>query len=152
MKVKDIMTNQVVSVSPDAKITEVAEILCKNRFHAVPVVEEEKVIGIIAEYDFFSRSSNNVFLPSYIKFIRETGIADALVTERQEKLDKLMNLKAEDVMSKECVTILEDMDIVALLEFFRETGYTTLPVIDNKDKLIGIVTLSDILGLIKIPK
>jgi CBS domain-containing protein len=143
------MITNVISVSPDTKIVEVAQILFKNRIHAVPVVEEGKVVGIIAEDDFFTRDTNNVFLPSYIEFIKGTKIVDALVKEKQEKLSKLMSLEAKDIMTKECVSILEDMDLNGLLEFFRETRFMTLPVIDNKEKLIGIVTVSDIIGLMK---
>lgn len=149
MKVKDIMTTQVVTVGPDTKITKVAELMFKNRFHALPVIEENKIIGIIAESDFFTRGADNVFLPSYIDFIKGTKIVDAVSDEKQSKLNKLMNLEARDIMSKECVTILEDMDIAALLEFFRESKFTSIPVTNSEEKLVGIITLADILGLIK---
>jgi acetoin utilization protein AcuB len=145
------MTKNVITVAPETKITKVAEILSENRFHAVPVAEEGRVVGIVAEDDFFTRNSGNVFLPSYIQFIKGTKVVDALARGKKEKLEKLMNLEAKDIMSKDCVSILGEMDISDLLEFFRETKYTTLPVIDNQDKLIGIVTFSDIIGLIKTP-
>jgi CBS domain-containing protein len=149
MKIKDIMTTQVFTVNQDTKITEVADVMLKNRIHAVPVVEGGKVIGIIAEDDFFSRSANNIFLPSYIEFIKGTNAVDELVRDKKEKLDKLMNLEAKDIMTTECVSVLEDMDISSLLDFFRETKFATLPVLNSEEKLVGIVTLSDIIGLIK---
>lgn len=148
MKVKDIMTKDVVFVSPEISIASVAEILFKNRFHGVPVVDEGKIIGIITEDDFFTKDSRNLFLPSYINFLQETRIADALTKEKQDKLERLMESKARDIMSENCVTILEDMDIRDLLNFFRETKFTTLPVVNEKDALVGIVTLADILGLV----
>lgn len=149
MKVKDIMVKKVITVAPNAKITEVAGILFKNRFHAVPVVEEGKVVGIITEDDFFTRGANNVFLPSYIEFIKGVKVVDNLTKENQEKMEKLVNLEAKDIMTKECISIVSEMDLKDLLEFFRETKFIALPVIDEGDKLVGIVTISDILGLIK---
>ncbi len=149
MKVKDIMTKKVVSVGPEAKIAEVAKIMSQNRFHAVPVLEKEEIIGIITEGDFFTRDSKNVFLPSYIDFIESAKITESLAEEKQGKIGKLLDVRARDIMTRECVSILDEMDIKDLLEFFRETKFTTLPVINNENKLIGIITLSDIIGLIK---
>jgi acetoin utilization protein AcuB len=150
MKVKDIMTPNPIVVGMDTKISEIANIIFKNRFHAVPVVEKERVVGIITEGDFFTKDSSFLFLPSYIDFISNTQIAGALTKDKQEKINKLLNISAKDIMTKECVSILEDMEIEDLLNFFRETKYTTLPVIDSFDKLVGIITLVDILGLIKV--
>jgi acetoin utilization protein AcuB len=149
MKVKDIMTTAVLTANEDTKITKIAEVMFKNRIHAVPVVDGETVIGIIAEDDFFSRDASNIFLPSYIEFVKGTSAVNELVRDKKEKLDKLMNLEAKDIMTKECVSVLEDMDIAALLDFFRETKFTTLPVLNNEEKLVGIVSFSDIIGLIK---
>lgn len=150
MKVKDIMTVDVISVSPDTKITEIAQILFKNRIHAVPVIDEgKKIVGIVAEDDFFTRDASNVFLPSYIEFIKGTKIVDALVSEKQEKLNKLTGLEAKDIMTKECITVMEDLELNGLLDFFRETRFTSLPVTDKQNKLVGIITISDIIGMIK---
>ena len=150
MKVKDIMTTQVIAANQNTKITEVAKMMFENRIHAVPVVEDEKIVGIIAEDDFFSRNSNNIFLPSYIEFVKGASNTVEFSSEKDEKLKKLMNLEAKDIMTTECVSVLEDMDIAALLDFFRETGFASLPVLNNEEKLVGIVTLADIIGLIKI--
>jgi predicted transcriptional regulator len=149
MRVRDVMTKDVVSVSLDSKITEVAKILFDNRFHGVPVVKDGKVVGIITESDFFTKDSKNLFLPSYINFLEETGISNALTSENQEKIRKLMDSRAKDIMNSECVTIMDDMNLRDLMNFFRETSFGTLPVTDERNNLVGIVTLADILGLVK---
>lgn len=149
MKVKEIMVKKVIAVGPSTKITEVAKILFENKFHAVPVVEEGKVVGIVTENDFFTRDTQNVFLPSLIGFIKGSKITEKLAEEEQEKVDRLVNMEARDIMTKKCVSILGDMDVNDLLGFFRETKFNSLPVIDGDDKLIGIITLIDIIGLIK---
>ncbi|MFA6974130.1 MAG: CBS domain-containing protein [Parcubacteria group bacterium] len=150
MKVADIMTKDVVTVEPETKITEVAETLFRNRFHGVPVVRHRKIIGIITETDFFTKDSVNLFLPSYIAFLKENRTIGELSGERKEKVEKLLNAKAKDIMSEKCVSILQDMDVASLLEFFKTTKFTTLPVINESDSLVGIVTLADILNLIRV--
>jgi CBS domain-containing protein len=144
------MIQSVVTVSPETKVTEVAEILFKNKFHAIPVVENGKIVGIVTENDFFTRDCENIFLPSHINFIKGTEFIDKLKGEEKEELEKLIDLRAKDIMSKRCISILEDMDMKDLVEFFRETKFITLPVINKEDKLVGIITVSDIIGLIKV--
>lgn len=150
MKVMDIMTSPVVTVSPETKIIEVARVLFKNKFHAIPVVEDGKILGIITEDDFFTRDCENIFLPSYISFIRGIKMIDELEGEKRKEMERLINLEAKDIMSKNCVSILEDMDIKDLLLFFKETKFISLPVTNKSDKLVGIITVSDILELIKV--
>lgn len=149
MKVEDIMTKNVVTVTPDSKITQVAEIMFKNRFHGVPVAEGKRVVGIVTEGDFFTRDQNNVFLPSYINFLKESKVAGALSKAEEEKVKKLLNAQVREIMNEKCVTILRDMSLHDLIAFFRETKYNTLPVMDENNELVGIVTLADVIGLIK---
>jgi len=70
------MTKNVSFVSPDTKITDVAEIMFKNRFHGLPVLDNDKIVGIITETDFFTKDAANLYLPSYISFLKENKIAD----------------------------------------------------------------------------
>ncbi len=149
MTVKDVMTTKVVSVGPETNIGEVAKIFFERRFHSVPVVENRKVVGIIAEDDFFSRGPKNIFLPSYIEFLKDFDLNKELTGEKREEMEKLINIKARDIMNSTCLTIMEDMKLSDLLHFFRESKYTALPVTDYAGELVGIVTVGDILGLLK---
>ena len=54
IKVKEIMTPNVVIIQPDALISLVADFFAKNLFHALPVVGEGKLLGIIASQDLLS--------------------------------------------------------------------------------------------------
>jgi len=63
---------------------------------------------------------------------------------------KLLDAKVEDIMSRNCVTVMADMRVEDVMEFFKTTKFSTFPVTDEKNLLIGIVTLADILGSIKI--
>jgi len=151
MKVKDIMTSEVCFVLPNTKITEVAKVIFEKKFHGVPVLDEGgEIVGIITETDFFTKDSSNLFLPSYISFLRDSKLIDDLPEDKKIQIEKLLAAEAKDIMTPECVTILEDMSVNNLLDFFKDTKFTTLPVVNSDDKMVGIVTLADIIGLIKV--
>ena len=69
MLVKDLMSTKVITVSPDTKVSEVAEIIHTNHFTGVPVVNADgHVIGTISERDFITATSG-LYLPTYIKML-----------------------------------------------------------------------------------
>lgn len=148
MLVKDIMTKSVISVSPEMKLNEVAKIIFEKKVHGVPVVEKGKIVGIITETDFFTKDENNVFLPTYLEFIRKNTPEDSLSKEEQGKIDKLLDLRANDIMNEGCLTIFQDMSLEQLVEFFKTSNYKTLPVTDEMENLVGVVTRSDMIGLL----
>ena len=53
LKIKQIMSNQVIWVSPDTPIEEAARIMADNKIGGLPVVQDEKLVGIITETDIF---------------------------------------------------------------------------------------------------
>ncbi len=50
-KVSDLMTKGIAKVGPNDKISVVVEVFKENLFHAVPVVEEERLVGIVTTFD-----------------------------------------------------------------------------------------------------
>ena len=91
MKVKDIMKKEVIFVSPDTKINEVANVLTKNKIHGIPVIEDEKVAGIITTTDFFIKNSPNFYLPSYIDFIKDFKVKSKSSGQEKKQLEILMS-------------------------------------------------------------
>lgn len=144
------MKTDVVTVTLDAKITEVAEILTQHRFHGVPVVDGKKLIGIITENDFFLKDSSRLYLPSYIGLLKRTKVLGEVEPGKKEKINKLLNATAKDIMSKGCQSVSPEIELEDLLHFFQETKFNTVPVTESDGTLIGIVTLIDVIGLIKV--
>lgn len=142
------MTKNVIFVNPKTKVTEVAGILFKNRFHGLPVVEDGKIVGIITEDDFYIKDTDNIFLPSYINFLKETKVVDDLPKDKKEDIQKLLNANASDIMTPDCLTVSLDMELDELLALIKKTKFNTLPVSNSKKELLGIVTLMDVVGLI----
>lgn len=147
MKVKDIMVRDVVSVRPETKITDVANILFTHRFHGVPVLDNGMLVGIVTENDFFIKDSTSLFLPSYINLLKDSGMPSGLSSEQKEKITRLLNAKAKDIMSKDCVCASPDTELDELMDIFRRTNFTTIPVTTKENMLEGIVTVMDVVRL-----
>ncbi|HPN96869.1 MAG TPA: CBS domain-containing protein [Candidatus Moranbacteria bacterium] len=149
MKVKDLMVKNVVYVGPEDMIANIAGILFENRFHAVPVVERGKVIGIITENDFFTKNSSNLYLPSYINFLKEAKTIESLPEEKKKQMKELINIRAKDIMTEDCLCVSPEEDIEDLLKTIQRTEFYSFPVAYDDKKIVGIITLMDVIGLIK---
>lgn len=149
MQIKDIMTHDVIYVSPDTSISEVADTLFRNKFHAIPIVENNKVVGIVTEDDFFLKGYNDMYLPSFIRSIAQNKVESKVPQEIQDKMKKLLEAKASDLMTKDPLCVPPEMPVSELMETIKRTKFTTLPVTDRDNNILGIVTLVDVIGTVK---
>lgn len=150
MQVKEVMRKDVVYVDPQTKLAEVADILFKNKFHGVPVVENNKIVGIITENDFFTKDSTNFYLPSYLDFLKQAAQSNSLPADKQAQVDQLLNTTAKDIMSPHCVTVSPEMELSDFLDLIKKTQFNTFPVADENKVLIGIVTRADVISLMRV--
>ena len=149
MQVKDIMTNKVVTASPSMKINEVAHLLTGYRIHGVPVVDEEnKLVGIVTETDFFVTDSPDLYLPSYINFLNDTKMKGEINSAQKEKVKELLGASAKDIMTTECFTFSPETEIEEVVAVFQKKELHTVPVVGKDGKLAGIITVADIIKLI----
>ncbi|MCD6149980.1 CBS domain-containing protein [bacterium] len=148
MKVKDIMTKDVIFVSPETKINKVADKLIKHRIHGVPVVKKGRLVGIITETDFFTKDPLGIYLPSYANFIKDLKLDKKVSGDQKKKFKKIVNAVASDIMTKECITVSPNAKITELVNLFRKNELCLLPVIDENNSLAGIVALADVINLI----
>lgn len=150
MKVQEIMVLDPIRVREEDSLFEVAEVLSRRRFHAVPVVDEtETLVGIITQYDLFLEEGEEVeYLPAYIQ--RLLRIAEREDTPESVKRDikKFSHMKAKDIMTSKCLTLTPDLGIEEAIHTFQQTNFGSIPVIDGHKKLVGVVTVHDILGTI----
>ncbi|MEI8103748.1 MAG: CBS domain-containing protein [Candidatus Moraniibacteriota bacterium] len=147
--VRDIMKGDVITVSPEEGIQTIADTLMKRNIHAVPVVDSNRyVVGMITESDFFLRDRIPLHLPSFIDTIQKTLTEEILNDADRAIVEKIVSAQARDIMTTECVTVYGDTSLHDLLRIFLETHYKTIPVVDASHRLIGIVTLVDILKFV----
>lgn len=140
-KVKDVVNRNLVTVSPSSSFEEVINIM-KKGVGKVPVLENEKVVGIITRDDILVKEGKFP-LPPVIAFW-EVMITLPGNKEYQEKLNKFSSYKVEDIMSKvKMYSSLEDnLEDVVTEMLNKKISYTL--VLEN-EKLVGIVTKSDLI-------
>lgn len=149
MQVKDIMIKKAVSVGPDENVTQVADIIFKKGFHGLPVLENGKLVGIITEDDFFLKGFDDLYLPSYIQFLKSNKVVDGLPANIRRKIKKLVGATAKDLMTSPCLSVTPSTPVAKLMGLIKKTKFTTWPVVGKNKKLVGIVTLVDVLGIFK---
>jgi CBS domain-containing protein len=149
MQIKDIMTKDVISVTPEAEISKVSDIIYSHRFHGVPVVSGKKVVGLITESDFFLKKYDDIYFPTYLKFLEESQVTRQLPDDLKEKIKALSEATAKDIMTTDPAVFSAESDVTTLMEKVKETKFTTFPVVDDDGNLAGIVTLADYLGTVR---
>ncbi|MBI5675465.1 MAG: CBS domain-containing protein [Nitrospirae bacterium] len=135
-KAKEIMTKNVVFVKKDTPLLEIVEIMADHEISGVPVVDEEdKVIGVISEKDFLSR----------IGAQSSMGIIVQLLQKRGDIPQPMLWQKAENIMNSPALTVNEDISISEITNIFKEKNINRVPVINDKGKLVGIISRADAL-------
>lgn len=148
LKVKDVMTRDVICTEPGEEINIVAEKLTNNRIHGVPVMESDRIVGIITETDFFTKTFPGLYLPAYIDFLKNAEFVDGGDSDHKKKVKELVSSQAKDIMTSSCITVLPDMEISEVIDLMKVKQLTTIPVEDENKKLVGIITTADIIKLI----
>jgi CBS domain-containing protein len=148
MLVKDIMTPSPITISVHAKVREAAGLLRKNRIGGLPVMDGERIVGIVTESDIISLLnvgdlSDDLWLPSPLEVI-EVPVREFINWEKTKKaLSNIGDSEISEVMSGEVIAIGEDADVEEGAAIMLREGIARLPVITG-NRLVGIVTRADI--------
>lgn len=143
MKVRDFMTTNVVTVSPETTAQEVAELLSKYTFGAAPVVDHEgNVVGVISDSDLVSQDIKIEF-PTYFKFVDGYVMAPGRLRDFEEQLERATKKTAEGLMSAPALTIGPDQDLREAATLMMKHHIDQLPVVEQ-GSLVGIVSKGDI--------
>lgn len=145
MLIKDIMTKNVITVSPKMDIHKLAELFIEKNISGTPVVDESgKLVGIVREEGIIFQDKK-VHLPTFINL--SVGFLTLGTKRYNEEIKKITASRVSDIMEKDIVTISPNIEIedVATLMIEKEIYY--LPVVD-KDKLVGVITKRDIVRAI----
>lgn len=148
MQIKDVMTPNPVTVTVDATVSDVAGLLKKYRIGGLPVMDGERVSGIVTETDILSLldSSDQVdllWLTSPLDAI-EGSIKEADFDKIRKALEEIGNTPVIDVMSQEVVMIEDEASVQDGAKMMHIEDIGRLPVIKD-DRLAGIVTRRDII-------
>lgn len=145
MKIKDIMTKDVVTVGLEDTVEKCANLLIKNDISGLPVLDDKgKVIGMVTEGDLIRRISK-IKGPAVLEILGGLIYFDS-PKKLMSDLEKSMGYLASEVMTKDIVTVSPDEDVERAATLLVENKVKRLPVVDNEGKLIGIIARKDIMN------
>lgn len=117
-QIRDVMTKDVRTVSPDDTVQRVAQCMDELNVGAIPVFDGQKLIGMVTDRDITVR---------------------AVAANKSPE-----QCKASDVMSSNVRWCYDDQDVDDVLDEMRDSQIRRVPVMDRQHKLVGIVSLGDL--------
>ena len=143
IKAKDIMTKEIITVTPETEITQAAHLLLEKRINGVPVVDTAgELVGILCQSDLIAQQKS-IPIPSLFTLL--DGYISLKTSKRMDKeVEKIAATKVAEAMTPNPVTINPATDIEKVAALMVEKNYHTLPVIEAGE-LVGILGKEDVL-------
>jgi acetoin utilization protein AcuB len=126
MKIVDVMTKDPLTVTPTETIGQADELMNTNKIRQLPVVRGKDLVGIVTDRDIRSFLSGSLL----------EGVA-----AREEAL----NTKVREIMTTEPMSVSPDDDLQEAIELMIDEKIGGIPVVDEAEGLVGIVTYVDVL-------
>lgn len=136
MLVKDIMTARVRTVSPDTPLLEVSSVMCLYRLSGLPVVQDGKLVGFVAEKDVLSK-----LFPTLGDF--RDGMVGIDYQGMEGQYKEVMHLKTSDIMATKALSVPPDMQAMQAATVMVRHNLRRIPVATG-EKLEGMVSLGDV--------
>ena len=127
MLVKDVMKTQLVTLNADSKLGFANDIMYLGRIRHLPVVKGENVVGILTQRDLYRASLTSI------------------LTNWKENKEFLDSIKVSEIMTKNVITIAPDATIEEAAQIMIDKKVGGLPVVKDKNKLVGLITETDVL-------
>ena len=137
MKVKDVMTKDVLTVRPDASLKDAAMLLAERRVSGLPVVDPRgEVVGVISEGDILFKETGQR---------PKEGILERWFSlPLQEFQSKLAARTVQEAMTAPPMTIRPNRPVAEAAKAMIDQAVNRLPVVDDAGVLVGIVTRADL--------
>lgn len=145
MNVKDIMTQEVVSISPETPVSEIARLLYNYKISGVPVVSEGKIVGIVTEEDLVMRDA--IIKEPHVLNMFGSVFYLGNRSEFNDEMRHVLATTAAELMNNRVVTIPETATIEQLASLMVKHEINPVPVVDEVGQLSGIVSRADIIRL-----
>ena len=126
IKVFDVMSNDPLTVSPSDTVGKAEELMYENHYRQLPVVENKQLIGIVSDRDIRSFLAH----PSFVE---------------PEKRARALRTKVNEIMTAKPLTVSPEDDLREAVELLIEEKIGGIPVVDETEGLVGIVTYVDVL-------
>ena len=139
--VKDVMTNEVVSVRDTAEYKEIVAAMRRLHISALPVLDEEdRLVGVVSEADLLLKEVGQAALGGYL-----------ISTGRQGEGAKAAGFTAAELMSSPALTIGPDDSVSGAARLMHDRHMKRLPVVDDEGRVVGILSRVDVLSVFDQP-
>jgi acetoin utilization protein AcuB len=127
--VSKVMTSHLQVVLPSDPLIDVKQLFDTHRFHHIPVVHYKKIVGMISRSDF------QAYYTTLDKHFESRFINDILLKYHT----------AEEIMTSKLAKVNPDDRINVVVEIFKDNIIHALPVVNDDDELVGIITTHDLI-------
>ena len=138
MIVKDIMNTAVKTAKSETQIKDIASMMCLNKISGLPVVGDDNSLkGVLSEKDIL-----RVMFPDVKQIMEEGNKAnyDTIARDYTNVLEK----KAGDLMTSAVASVTPDMPLLKAASMMCVKNIRRIPVTDDDNKLVGIVSIGDV--------
>lgn len=143
LKAKDIMTRDVISVSPETGVEELARLFMEKNISAMPVVTDGgKLFGIVTETDLVSQD-RPLHIPTVIA-IFDWVIYLQSQKDFQAEVEKITAQKVGEICATDVVSCSPETPVPEIAQLMTENKAHLIPVVDE-DKVVGVVARLDII-------
>jgi len=129
--VKEIMTKETKSISPDTVLPEAHQAMIMNNIRRLPVVKGDKLMGIVTLSD-----------------VQQASPSDATSLSVWELNYLLAKLTIKEIMTSPVMTICEDDSVNRAANMMLDNKFGGVPVVNSVGRLVGMVTESDIFRMV----
>jgi CBS domain-containing protein len=148
MAVRDVMTADVVSFSPDENVEAAMQRLVERGVDAGPVVDQGgDVVGMLSTGDLIVEEAR-VHFPTVVNFLGVNVTIPFSERKLDESLEKALGATVGEVMSRKPKTVTLDATIEDAATLMHDEDLSRLPVVDAAGKLAGILARGDIVKAI----
>jgi len=126
MKVVDVMTRDPLTLTPAETIGQADEMMTQNKFRQIPVVRDKELVGIVTDRDVRSFLSGSILANPHDR-------------------DRAFNTPVGEIMTTEPITVSPEDELQEVLEVLIDEKVGGIPVVDDNEGLVGIVTYVDML-------
>ena len=145
LKAKDIMTRDVITVSPKMEIVLAAKLLLEKGFNGLPVVDEGKLVGIICQSDLVAQQKK--FPIASLFTILDGFIPLRSIKNFEKTVKKIAASTVAQAMTSNPATVQPNTGIDEIASLMVDKNFHTIPVVEE-GSLVGIVGKEDILRVL----
>ncbi len=144
--VREIMTKEVVTLTPEASLIDVAKLLTEKKFNGLPVIDAAGLlVGIVTEHDLISNQSG-IHLPTLQAVLGNLPVFGKDKKEFSKDVEAVQKMTAKDVMNNDPLTLPSTATYEEVVKTFQDHhAVNPIPVIESTRKLVGVVSRYDVL-------